>query len=148
MKPPFSESFSHRANEYANIDELINATKVMTSAVLRAPHLGGMLFGGSVFQCTSSDLNRQRTGVSDCDSYSRHASIDLYCLPIHIATLVACQEDYDIDYPFLVLPVVQAGFLYVPINWRYGKSFELLYFLGRRRSPRCRLGPIASPVLS
>jgi succinyl-diaminopimelate desuccinylase len=35
LKPPFSESFSHRANEYTKIDDLINATKVMISAILR-----------------------------------------------------------------------------------------------------------------
>jgi hypothetical protein len=35
VKPPFSESFSHLANEYAKIEGLITATKVMTSAILR-----------------------------------------------------------------------------------------------------------------
>lgn len=35
VKPPFSESFSHRSNEYAKIEDLITAAKVMTSAILR-----------------------------------------------------------------------------------------------------------------
>lgn len=35
LKPPFSESFSHRANEFAKIDDLVTATKVMASAILR-----------------------------------------------------------------------------------------------------------------